>query len=55
LHHALSVQQHDQLSRLGAAGGLVGASDEGKAEDENEEQGETMRLVTDGHDRSNFT
>jgi hypothetical protein len=52
LHHALGVQQRDQLGRLGAAGGIVGAGGEGKAEDENEEQGETMRTETDGHDAS---
>ena len=36
LHHALGVQQRDQLGRLGAAGGIVGAGGEGKAEDEGE-------------------
>ena len=55
LQHALGVQQLDQLGRLGAAGGIVGASGDGKAEDENEEQGETMRTETDGHDGTNFT
>jgi hypothetical protein len=52
LHHTLGVQQRYQLGRLGAAGGIVGAGGEGKAEDEGEQQGETTQTKADRHDAS---